>query len=150
MEQFWKRYFVVVNPFSGVQKGRQRFVKVVQPIMEECRIKYDVIFTERNLQGIEIGQTIAHDKYDAIIAMSGDGLINEILNGIMNRVDKEEVLKISFGAIANGTSNCLAAEVMDRYGDTSVENAVLNSTLHVVKGNKGVILRFLTKFFRYQ
>ena len=140
MEQFWKYYLVVVNPYSGVQKGKKRFLNVVQLIMEECRIKYDVIFTERSLQGMEIGQTTPANKYDAIIGMSGDGLINEILNGMINRPDKEEALKTPFGVIANGTSNCLAAEVMDTYGDTSVKNAVLNSTLHVIKGKRSCFL----------
>ena len=133
-DQFWKYFFIVVNPFSGVRKGRKRFLDIVQPIMEECRIKYDVIHTERSLQGIEIGQNVPTNKYDAIIVMSGDGLINEILNGLINRPDKEEASEIPLGVIANGTSNCLAAEVMDEYGDTSVGSAVLTSTLHVVKG----------------
>ena len=102
--------------------------------MDECRIKYDVIFTERSMQGIEIGRTTPPGKYDAIIGMSGDGLINEILNAMMNRPDKEEALKMSLGAIANGTSNCFAAEVMDTHGDASKENSLINSTLHVIKG----------------
>ena len=133
-DQWWKYYLLVVNPFSGFQKGRPRYLNVVQPIMEECRIKHDVIFTERSLQGMEIGQTTPPNKYDAIIGMSGDGLINEILNGMINRPDKEEALKTPLGAIANGTSNCFAAEVMDKHSDCSKKNSLLNSTLHVVKG----------------
>ena len=86
------------------------------------------------MQGMEIGKTTPASKYDGIIGMSGDGLINEILNGMINRPDKEAALKTPLGAIANGTSNCFAAEVMDGHGDISIENALVNSTLHVIKG----------------
>lgn len=45
-------------------------------------------------------------KYDAVVTVSGDGLIHEILNGFMKRTDASEALKkIALGLIPSGTNN---------------------------------------------
>jgi sphingosine kinase len=46
--------------------------------------------------------------FRGIVAVSGDGLVYEILNGIMDRDDWEETIKIPFAQLPGGSANALA------------------------------------------
>jgi diacylglycerol kinase family enzyme len=41
--------------------------------------------------------------YDAIATVSGDGLVHEVINGLLTRPDWEECRKIPIGMVAAGT-----------------------------------------------
>ena len=49
------------------------------------------------------------DNYDGIITVSGDGLVFEVVNGLMKRDDWETAIKIPIGTIPAGSGNALAA-----------------------------------------
>ena len=65
-------------------------------------------------------------QYTAIIAVSGDGVVHEILNGLMARADWTEVIKIPIGVIPCGTGNGIAKSI----GTEDPEVATLN----IIKG----------------
>jgi sphingosine kinase len=69
--------------------------------------------------------------YDAIVTVSGDGLIHEVLNGFLQRSDaRQAVRKVPIGAIPCGTSNSLAISMLgEKLGFDPVQTA-----LQVVKG----------------
>ena len=52
------------------------------------------------------------DQYDAILVNSGDGLVTEVIYGLLLRKDKERALKVPICHIPGGTSNALAAAVL--------------------------------------
>jgi sphingosine kinase len=57
-------------------------------------------------------------EYDGILTVSGDGLIHEAINGIMNRPDREQMMEtIAFGFIPAGTSNGLHKSVTEHAGE---------------------------------
>ena len=71
-------------------------------------------------------------QYDGIIAISGDGIIHEIVNGIMSRPDKDKFLKsITLGFIPAGTSNALVTSILE---ETNEINGVLTSAFKICKG----------------
>ena len=52
-------------------------------------------------------------EYKAIIAMGGDGILFEIMQGIHARADEKEILEmVKFGIIGCGTSNGLAKSIL--------------------------------------
>lgn len=50
-------------------------------------------------------------NYRGIVVVSGDGLIHEIINGIMSRADWREAIQIPIGQIPAGSANGLASSV---------------------------------------
>lgn len=59
-------------------------------------------------QELQVGQ------YDGILTISGDGLIHEAINGMMNRPDKDEFCNsIAFGFIPAGTANGLHKSIVE-------------------------------------
>lgn len=52
------------------------------------------------------------DNYDALLVNSGDGLIAEVLSGLLLRKDRERALKMPICHIPGGTSNALAGALL--------------------------------------
>ena len=75
--------------------------------------------TERANHAKEIVQSVVLGDYDGIVTVSGDGLIHEVINGVMARPDRDEFLKsIKFGFIPGGTSNGLVATLVHELNET--------------------------------
>ena len=78
-----KRALVVSNPVaSGVTP------RVEAAVLRELAplVSAELVHTERPLHAVELAAKGADEGYDAVIVMAGDGTMNEVLNGIGNRV----------------------------------------------------------------
>jgi sphingosine kinase len=74
----------------------------------------------------ELAGTIDVDKYDTFATLSGDGLMFELLNGLMLRPDWQKALQRPLGFIPSGSGNGMSRVV-------EAPN-VLAATLAVIKG----------------
>lgn len=74
------------------------------------------------------------NQYDGILSISGDGLVHEIINGLMSRPDREEFLNsITFGFIPAGTGNGLVKTISEMAGENY---GILTSAFTIAKGRK--------------
>jgi YegS/Rv2252/BmrU family lipid kinase len=87
----------IVNPTAG--KGR---AKTLVPFIEdECRkgqIEYEIKYTSAPLDGTSIGAWGAAEGYERIVAVGGDGTVNDVLNGIART-------SAALGVIPGGSGN---------------------------------------------
>lgn len=90
----------IVNPVSGRGKGRARARRVLDRLRAEG---FDVEVLETNGPG-DARRLAARPGADTIVAIGGDGTVNEILNGLD---DPFPIL----GLIPSGTGNTLAKEL---------------------------------------
>ena len=91
--------------------------------------------TERRNHAKEIVTSLGPGEYQGIISVSGDGLIHEIINGIMCRPDREEFLKfVTLGIIPAGTSNGLFVSMTDQLKETG--DPVHVAAFLIAKGRK--------------
>lgn len=51
------------------------------------------------------------EQFDRMICVSGDGLLNELINGIMQRPDWAKVARIPLGVIPAGSGNAVATSM---------------------------------------
>ncbi|CAI9091992.1 OLC1v1027119C1 [Oldenlandia corymbosa var. corymbosa] len=80
-----KNLLVFVHPRSGKGNGRRTW-EGVAPIFYQANIKAEVIVTERAGHAFNIMASTADkelNSYDGVIAVGGDGLFNELLNGLL-------------------------------------------------------------------
>ena len=95
-----------------------------------CRIPaqifIDTTFKKRS-QGHAEELARDHDfsEYDAIITISGDGLIFEVINGLMNRKDN---LKIPLAALPAGSGNALVTSLVHGYQGKGHDFYLLKNT----------------------
>jgi YegS/Rv2252/BmrU family lipid kinase len=74
------RWLVVVNPNAGRGLGRKDWEKIVT-ILCEKNLEYDAKFTRSRGDAIQLTQTAIGEGYRNIMAVGGDGTINEVING---------------------------------------------------------------------
>ncbi|KAL9270965.1 Ceramide kinase-like protein [Drosera capensis] len=81
-----KSLLVFVHPLSGKQNGRRTW-DLVFPVFSRARVKTKVILTERAGHAFDVMTSMTNAElksYDGVIAVGGDGLFNEILNGLLS------------------------------------------------------------------
>ncbi|VDN94425.1 unnamed protein product [Brugia pahangi] len=106
-----RHILVIVNPFSGQKRGLKLWETHVEPILKIANIDYDIVKTIHRKHAVEIAKNLILDNYDAVAAISGDGLILEVISGLLMRQDRERALKMPLAHIPGGTSNGLAASI---------------------------------------
>lgn len=89
----------IVNPNSG-KKSKNIKLKLIKQLMPED--SYEIIFTEYPGHAKEICKN--HKNYKSIVAVGGDGTVNEIAVGLMNTDTPMGIIPSGSG---NGFSNSL-------------------------------------------
>ncbi|EFO13969.2 hypothetical protein LOAG_14557, partial [Loa loa] len=106
-----RHVLVIINPFSGQKRGLKLWEEHVEPVLQIAGINYDIVKTVHRKHAVEIARNLNLDNYDAVAAVSGDGLILEVISGFLIRQDRERALKMPLAHIPGGTSNGLAASI---------------------------------------
>ncbi|XP_064625235.1 sphingosine kinase 2-like [Lineus longissimus] len=128
-----KKYLIFVNPFSGTRKALTMYKETVAPILSEAEVCYDLVVTDYPNHARDMMTTLDLTVYKGIIIVSGDGLIFEVLNGLMMRNDWEEAVKIPIGAIPGGSGNALCCAINHAAGEPFLENWALHSAYILIK-----------------
>lgn len=98
-----KKLLVIINPISGV--GKQRTIEtILDSHLNHNLFDYEIRYTEYAHHASKIAEEACLRKcYDAIIAVGGDGSVNDVVSGI--RAAKSDV---ALGIIPCGSGNGLA------------------------------------------
>lgn len=102
------RVLVVLNSFGGQGKARDIYKEQILPVLEAANV--DITYQETTHLGhaVDIGREV-QAKYDVIACCSGDGIPHEIINGIYERNDAEEIFdKIAITQLPCGSGNALS------------------------------------------
>jgi len=117
---------IFVNPFSG-KKHAKKIFHDISPLFPLARIKTEVIVTQHRFHAMETVSTMKLEGIHGIVTVGGDGLLWEVINGLMKREDWEKAIKLPLGVIPAGTGNALASS-LGAYGDP------LTAVLYIIKG----------------
>ncbi len=82
-------------------------------------------------------KTLKLDDYQGLIVVSGDGLIYEVLNGLMECSDWEKAIKTPIAQVPGGSANALACCASylanETYRKISLESFATSSTFSLIK-----------------
>lgn len=95
-----KMVLFVLNPIAGAGKAKS-LIPMIKEIMDKHKIGYHVILTTRPLEAISIAEDNV-DDYETIVAVGGDGTVNEVARGLINKN------RGTLGIIPGGTGNDMA------------------------------------------
>lgn len=94
------KFLFIVNPVAGGGKSNT-LIPLIYEIMDKHKKSYDIKFTSKPKDAIHIAEESV-DDYDVIVAVGGDGTVNEVARGLINKG------KGTLGIIPGGTGNDLA------------------------------------------
>ncbi|MFT5823658.1 MAG: diacylglycerol kinase (ATP) [Crocinitomix sp.] len=94
-----KKILFIINPISGVGK-KKTIPPLITNFLSADKFSWDIKYTEKRNHGAEIA-SVEKENYDAIIAVGGDGSVNEIGSELIGQ-------KCALGIIPCGSGNGLA------------------------------------------
>ena len=56
------------------------------------------------------------EKYCGLIIISGDGLVHEVVNGLAQRSDWDDICDIPMGIVPGGSGNALNCSILHQLG----------------------------------
>ncbi|GAE84315.1 YegS/Rv2252/BmrU family lipid kinase [Bacteroides reticulotermitis] len=95
-----KKITFVVNPISGTQ-SKEAILGLLDEKVDKTRYAWEVVYTERAGHAVEIAAKAAEEKADVVVAIGGDGTINEIARSLVHT-------DTALGIIPCGSGNGLA------------------------------------------
>ena len=95
-----KRIVFVVNPISGTQ-GKKAILKWIDERLDRSIYDYSIVKTEYAGHATQIAANAVQDKADVVVAIGGDGTINEIARSLVHT-------NTALGIIPCGSGNGLA------------------------------------------
>jgi len=96
---------IIINPYSGRGKGKAA-IPVVERVCREVGLEYELAVTEGPNHGIELAREAVQAGFSPIVAGGGDGIISEVVNGVMQAVGDGPTGP--FGIIPLGTADDFA------------------------------------------
>ncbi|XP_032420191.1 sphingosine kinase 1 [Xiphophorus hellerii] len=105
------RILLFVNPQSGKGQALTLYNSHIQRMLNEAGVIHKLIITERQNHARELVKDVDLSQWDALVIMSGDGLLHEVINGLLERPDWEEAIRTPLGILPGGSANALAAAV---------------------------------------
>ncbi|MFC2062927.1 diacylglycerol/lipid kinase family protein [Chloroflexota bacterium] len=92
---------VIVNPAAGACSTRRKW-PIISRLLKSVGFSFDYQYTEGTGHAIELARTATGDGYPFLIAVGGDGTINEVANGIMSSADSG---RTTLGMVSTGTGS---------------------------------------------
>ncbi|KAL3961538.1 hypothetical protein ACCO45_003061 [Purpureocillium lilacinum] len=107
-----KRAYVLINPNAGPGGGLRKWERHAKPLFEAARMHIDDVVLSKGGEAVGLVEKADIDKYDTIVACSGDGTPHEIFNGLAKRPDAKRALsKIAVSHIPCGSGNAMACNL---------------------------------------
>jgi YegS/Rv2252/BmrU family lipid kinase len=95
-----KNIAFIVNPISGT-KSKSRLAKLIRESLDLQQFAPTVVVTEYAGHATQLAQQFALQDYYAVVAVGGDGTINEVASGLIGS-------QTALGIVPNGSGNGFA------------------------------------------
>lgn len=116
---------LLVNPQSGKGQALSLYNNHVQKMLNEAGIVHTLVITERQNHARDMVREADLSQWDALVIMSGDGLLYEVINGLLERSDWEDAIHKPLGILPGGSGNALAASIHHYSGGSPVSSEEL-------------------------
>lgn len=121
---------VILNPRSGHGRSSKVFHGKVEPIFKLAGFKMEVVKTTYAGHAKNLASTVDFSMCpDGIVCVGGDGIVNEVLNGLLSRENQKESISIPIGVIPAGSDNSLIWTVLGIRDPISAAMAIVKGGL---------------------
>ncbi|KAH7866286.1 hypothetical protein Vadar_018192 [Vaccinium darrowii] len=124
------KVLVILNPRSGRGRSSKVFHGMVEPIFKLAGFKIEVVKTTSSGHARNLASSVDFSTCpDGIICVGGDGIVNEVLNGLLSRDNQKEAISIPIGIIPAGSDNSLVWTVLGVRDPISAAIAIVKGGL---------------------
>jgi len=95
---------VIVNPVAGARSTRRKW-PIINRLLKRIGLSFDFDYTEGVGHAIELARAAASDGYRYLVAVGGDGTVNEVANGILHSTNAATT---ALGVVSTGTGSDFA------------------------------------------
>lgn len=95
---------VIVNPAAGAYSTYRKWPRIKQ-LLTHIGLSFEYQHTEGIGHAIELAQEAVNNGYDFLVAVGGDGTVNEVANGIVSSSGSD---RTSLGIVSTGTGSDFA------------------------------------------
>lgn len=95
-----RKILFIINPRAGTRK-QSSIEELINKHLDPKKFDYSIAYTKKAGDGTRFAEEALRDKIDIIVAVGGDGSINEIAQCIVNT-------PVSLGIVPSGSGNGLA------------------------------------------
>lgn len=125
-----KKLLFIINPISG-GKSKRNFEQQAKLYLNHDLFDAQYRFTERPNHGAELAAEAVNGNYDVVVAVGGDGTVNEIAKALVNT-------SVVLGIVPEGSGNGLARfleipsgvkeaiVILNRFQVRAIDSGVLN------------------------
>ncbi len=99
-----KKTLFIINPIAGT-RSKKNIPLLIEQGINKNKFKIDIVFTETSDHATALAQQAVEANYDLVIAVGGDGTINEVARGLVNS-------PVALGILPMGSGNGLARHLL--------------------------------------
>ncbi|OQR91369.1 sphingosine kinase [Achlya hypogyna] len=113
-----RTFLVLINPAGGSGKAEKIYDKV-ESFLVLANVRVEKIVTERPHHALDVAEHLDLVKYDCLVIVGGDGLVYEVVQGFMKRLDWAAAIQFPLGILPAGSGNGLAKSICEAAGEIS-------------------------------
>lgn len=98
-----QKIFLIINKYAGHKKGEEVAKSIISFLTGKCEV-VDYAFTNHPGHASELAEKATTDGFDLVVAVGGDGTVNEVAQGLVGK-------NTAMGIIPIGSGNGLAREL---------------------------------------
>lgn len=131
-----EKILFIVNPISG-HHDKSKFPSIVDNLIDKDKYDYTITMTERGGHAAELTKQAIDNEYDIIVAVGGDGTINEVATNMIGA-------RQTFAIVPYGSGNGLArhlhlplkpkkviTEVINKGVKSKIDTATMNGVPYI-------------------
>jgi YegS/Rv2252/BmrU family lipid kinase len=133
---------LIVNPASSRGKMARRYPQIEQILRAES-FAFDAVFTERRGHATQLARAAIDAGYELIVAVGGDGTLNEVVNGMVTQDGKAVNPNAALGVISSGTGS-------DFVRTANIPRDMLLAARHLARATQNIPLDLGTIMYRLE
>lgn len=84
------KHCIIVNPVAG-RGAAQKAIPEIRGYLDSLEVDYDLIVTAFVGHGIKLAEEAGSNGYQTVVAVGGDGTVNEVINGLMAAANRGDL-----------------------------------------------------------
>lgn len=96
MNEEKKKVVFIINPISGTQ-NKDSIIHLIDEVLDKSKISWEVRYTENAGHGVEIAAQAVEEGVDIVVAVGGDGTVNEIGRSLIDTPTAMAILPFGSG-----------------------------------------------------